>query len=144
VLGTGGRLGSPGLVVAAVMAPGKVGPGLAEPDVAASEPARAGLAAALAKTDIRYLGMTAGVVDVGTVEPGDAGFRWMRPRERRPDLKSRRDDAGERPGEGGGLDGTTSRRMVMFQYRFLSRFVAVQVHQPAVPMSEEIKVRPLT
>jgi hypothetical protein len=27
----------------------------------------------------------------------------------------------------------------MFQYGFLSRFVAVQVHQPAAPMSEEVE-----
>jgi len=63
----------------------------------------------------------------------------MRPRERRSDFKSRRNDAGERPSEGGGLDGTTLRRVVMFQYPFLSRFVALQANRPATPMNEGVK-----
>jgi hypothetical protein len=76
---------------------------------------------------------------MGMVGAGMAGLRVMRPCFRRPDLKSRRDDAGERPGEGGGLDRTTMRRVMMFQYPFLSRFVALQANRPATPMNEGVK-----
>jgi hypothetical protein len=74
------------------------------------------------------------------VGAGTAGFRQMRPRERRPDFKSRRNDAGESPGEGCSLDGTTLRRVVMFQYQFLPRFVALPV-QSGRPrqMSKRVK-----
>jgi hypothetical protein len=77
----------------------------------------------------------AGVGDAGVMAAGVV----VRPRVRRPDLKSRRDDAGERPGEGGGLDRTTIRRVMMFQSPFLSRFVALQANRPATPMSEGVK-----
>jgi hypothetical protein len=77
----------------------------------------------------------AGMVDAGVMAAGVV----MRPCVRRPDLKSRRDDAGERPGEGGGLDRTTMRRVMMFQYPFLSRFVALQANRPATPMNEGVK-----
>ena len=76
---------------------------------------------------------------MGMVGAGMAGLRVMRPCLRRPDLKSRRDDAGERPGEGGGLDRTTMRRALMFQYRFLPCFVALPLQHPPTPTSEEIK-----
>ena len=68
-----------------------------------------------------------------------AGWRQMQPRERGPDFKACRDDAGERTGEGSDLDGTTLRRVLMFQYEFLSRFVALAVDQPAMPISDEVK-----
>ena len=76
---------------------------------------------------------------MGMVGAGMAGLRVMRPCLRRPDLKSRRDDAGERPGEGGGLDRTTMRRVMIFQSPFLSRFVALQANRPATPMNEGVK-----
>ena len=104
---------------------------MVKPAMVECDPARAERVARLVKAGIAAAGMMgAGVMAAGVV---------VRPRMRRPDLKSRRDDAGERPGQGGGLDRTTMRRVMMFQYPFLSRFVALQANRPATPMSEGIK-----
>ena len=89
-------------------------------------------------------------VDLGTVVDGCcacAGLalmsrpcvRRMRSGEQRPDVKACRNNAGERTGEGGDLDGTTWRRGSMSQYQFLSRFVALAVDQPAMPIGEAVK-----
>jgi hypothetical protein len=104
---------------------------MVKPGVVVGDPAHAERVARLMKAGIAAAGMVgAGVMRAGVV---------MRPRVRRPDLKSRRDNAGERPGEGGGLDRTTIRRVMMFQSPFLSRFVALQANRPATLMSEGIK-----
>jgi len=127
VLGMGarhGRLGMPG-------APLVSGGLMVKPGMVVGDPAGAERVARLMKAGIA----AAGVVDAGVMPAGVV----MRPRVRRPDLKSRRDDTGERPGEGGGLDRTTMRRVMMFQYPFLSRLVALQANRPATPMSQGIK-----
>ena len=89
----------------------------------------------------------AAMADLGKVTDGcvahtrftvmsSARFRRMRSREQWPDFEACRDDEGERAGEGGDLDGTTLRRAVMSQYVFLSRFVALAVGQPAMPIAK--------
>jgi len=60
-----------------------------------------------------------------------ACVRRMRSGEQRPDFKACRNEAGERTGEGGDLDGTTWRRVSMSQYQFLPRFVALHSIGPA-------------
>jgi len=69
----------------------------------------------------------------------NAGCGWMRSREQGADFEACRDNAGERPGDGGNPDGTTLRRVLISQYGFLSCLVTLAVDQPPTPISEEIK-----
>jgi hypothetical protein len=112
----------------AAVVPCMVEPSLVHPDPMHPYMAHAEIVDALMKSGIAVARMVeARMVDVGVVGAGTAGFRRMRPRERRSDFKSRRNDAGESPGEGCSLDGTTLRRVLISQYQILSRFVAVPV-----------------
>jgi hypothetical protein len=123
MLRMGERFGRPAM--ANPVPPAMMGSRLMDTSVAHAEIVHAFMDVAVAEGDV-----SAPVMQMHAMEPGVAGFGGMRPRERRSDLKSRGKHEGERAGESGGLDETTVRRVVMFQYAFLSRFVAVQVHQP--------------
>ena len=76
--------------------------------------------------------------DTGLTLMSKAGFRRMRLSQQGTDCEACRDNAGNCPGEGRDPDGTTLRRVLMSQYRFLSCLVALVVNEPATPTGEEV------